>query len=203
MITQWRGEVRSFLVCVKPMCNLCLSNVSIHCGAASLHGCCTRLHYGSALVVSVKAALSYWTEAEESTCHKAIPELEAHVILCRDLILWGWPHSLIAVTHLSISIGITFAPVCHTTCTALTCLAGQLKVNWIVVKETVQLGPVWLHGLFTFISVRVGPPLWSGGQRSGGPGSIPGTTRFSGGGSSSGSGTGSTQPREYNWGATW
>jgi hypothetical protein len=39
------------------------------------------------------------------------------------------------------------------------------------------------------------------GYRSGGPGSIPGTTRFSGGNKkehSSGSGTGSTQPREYN-----
>jgi hypothetical protein len=40
------------------------------------------------------------------------------------------------------------------------------------------------------------------GYRSGGSGSIPGTTRFSGGGgkkeNSSGSGTGSTQPREYN-----
>jgi hypothetical protein len=38
------------------------------------------------------------------------------------------------------------------------------------------------------------------GYRSGGPGSIPGTTRFSGGGgkeNSSGSGTGPTQPREY------
>jgi hypothetical protein len=38
------------------------------------------------------------------------------------------------------------------------------------------------------------------GYRSGGPGSIPGTTRKN---KSSGSGTGSTQPREYNWGATW
>jgi hypothetical protein len=37
------------------------------------------------------------------------------------------------------------------------------------------------------------------GYRSGGPGSIPGTTRKK----SSGSGTESTQPREYNWGATW
>jgi hypothetical protein len=37
------------------------------------------------------------------------------------------------------------------------------------------------------------------GYWSGGPGSIPGTTRKI----SSGSGTGSTQPREYNWGATW
>jgi hypothetical protein len=37
------------------------------------------------------------------------------------------------------------------------------------------------------------------GYRSGGPGSIPGTTRKE----SSGSGTGSIQPREYNWGATW
>jgi hypothetical protein len=38
------------------------------------------------------------------------------------------------------------------------------------------------------------------GYRSGGPGSIPGTTR---GKKSNGSGTGSTQPRVYNWGATW
>jgi hypothetical protein len=37
------------------------------------------------------------------------------------------------------------------------------------------------------------------GYRSGGPGSIPGTTKKK----SSGSGTGSTQPREYNWVATW
>jgi hypothetical protein len=46
-------------------------------------------------------------------------------------------------------------------------------------------------------SVLTGPPLWSSGHlgyRSGGPGSIPGTTRKK----SSGSGTGSTQPREYN-----
>jgi hypothetical protein len=37
------------------------------------------------------------------------------------------------------------------------------------------------------------------GYRSGGPGSIPGTTRKK----SSGSGTGSTQAREYNWEAAW
>jgi hypothetical protein len=37
------------------------------------------------------------------------------------------------------------------------------------------------------------------GYRFGGPGSIPGTTRKK----SSVSGTGSTQPREYNWRATW
>jgi hypothetical protein len=37
------------------------------------------------------------------------------------------------------------------------------------------------------------------GYRSGGPGSIPGTIRKK----QSGSGTRSTQPREYNWGATW
>jgi hypothetical protein len=45
------------------------------------------------------------------------------------------------------------------------------------------------------------------GYRIGGPGSIPGTTRFSEEKkrkeNSSGDGTGSTQPREYNWGATW
>jgi hypothetical protein len=37
------------------------------------------------------------------------------------------------------------------------------------------------------------------GYRSGHLASIPGTTWKK----SSGSGTGSTQPREYNWGATW
>jgi hypothetical protein len=37
------------------------------------------------------------------------------------------------------------------------------------------------------------------GYRSGGPGSIPRTTKKKG----SGSGTGFTQPHEYNWGATW
>jgi hypothetical protein len=46
------------------------------------------------------------------------------------------------------------------------------------------------------------------GYRSGGPGSIPGTTRFFFGGGEekeniSGSRTRSTKPREYNWGATW
>jgi hypothetical protein len=40
------------------------------------------------------------------------------------------------------------------------------------------------------------------GYRSGGPGSIPGTTRKKKK-ESSGSWMGSTQPREYNWGATW
>jgi hypothetical protein len=38
------------------------------------------------------------------------------------------------------------------------------------------------------------------GYRSGGLGSIPGTTRIK---KSNGSETGSTQCREYNWGATW
>jgi hypothetical protein len=37
------------------------------------------------------------------------------------------------------------------------------------------------------------------GYRFGGPGSIPGTIRKK----SSGSGTGSTQTREYNWGTSW
>jgi hypothetical protein len=46
--------------------------------------------------------------------------------------------------------------------------------------------------VFMFLVVRVL------GYRSGGPGSIPGTTK-----KSSGYGTGSTQPREYNWGSPW
>jgi hypothetical protein len=48
-----------------------------------------------------------------------------------------------------------------------------------------------------------GPPLWSSGQSSWLQNRryrvrFPGTTK-----KSSGSGTGSSQPRDYNWGATW
>jgi hypothetical protein len=50
-----------------------------------------------------------------------------------------------------------------------------------------------LLGMWTASMVRVS------GYRSRGPGSISGATRFL---RSSGSGTGSTQPREYNSGAT-
>jgi hypothetical protein len=52
---------------------------------------------------------------------------------------------------------------------------------------------------FIFFNITAGPPLWSSGQSSWlqirGPGSIPGTIREK---KSSGSGTRSTQPREYN-----
>jgi hypothetical protein len=55
---------------------------------------------------------------------------------------------------------------------------------------------------FTVINVRdrlCGLVVRVLGYRSGGQGSIPGTTRISGGKKNcSGSGTGSTQPREYN-----
>jgi hypothetical protein len=55
-------------------------------------------------------------------------------------------------------------------------------MNWPVIKEAIR---DYMDRL---------------GYRSGGPGSIPGTTRKK---KVVGSGTGSTQPREYNWGATW
>jgi hypothetical protein len=64
-----------------------------------------------------------------------------------------------------------------------------------------------LYPMFRFPFVRVCfPDRLSGlvvrvpGYRSTGPGSIPGATNFL---RTSGSGTGTTQPREYNWGATF
>jgi hypothetical protein len=60
-----------------------------------------------------------------------------------------------------------------------------------------------LHGLVVrvlgFVDRHCGLVVRVLGYRSGGPGSIPCTIRKQ----SSGSGTGSTRPREYNWGATW
>jgi hypothetical protein len=53
--------------------------------------------------------------------------------------------------------------------------------------------------LFIFLDRLCGLVVRVLGYRSGGPGSIPGTIRKK----SSGSGTGCTQPCEYNWGATW
>jgi hypothetical protein len=59
-------------------------------------------------------------------------------------------------------------------------------LNWLSAAS-------WRHDRLCGLVVRVL------GYRSGGPGSILGTTKKN----SSGYGTGSTQPREYNWGATW
>jgi hypothetical protein len=59
------------------------------------------------------------------------------------------------------------------------------------------------HDLFNnacvFVDRLCGLVVRALGYRSWGPGSIPGTTRKK----SSGSGTGSSQPRDYNWGVTW
>jgi hypothetical protein len=72
-------------------------------------------------------------------------------------------------------------------------------------RPSQQLFKVFILYLIYFCRHMFRPGRLSGlvvrvlGYRSGGPGSIPGTTRKK----TSGSGTGSTQPREYNWGATW
>jgi hypothetical protein len=52
---------------------------------------------------------------------------------------------------------------------------------------------------YSFVNRLCGLVVRVFAYRSEGPGSIPSTTRKK----SSGSGKGSTQPREYNWGATW
>jgi hypothetical protein len=72
-----------------------------------------------------------------------------------------------------------------------------------------EAGSVLCKSQFSHLSVctftiYIWPPLWSGGQRSWlqirrSRVRFSDTTRKK----SSGSGTGSTQPREYNWGATW
>jgi hypothetical protein len=69
--------------------------------------------------------------------------------------------------------------------------AGYLKVM-ILLEVWYYIIRIWLTDRLCGLVVRVL------GYRSGGPGSILSTTRKK----SSGSGTGSTQPREYNWGAT-
>jgi hypothetical protein len=85
------------------------------------------------------------------------------------------------------------------------CGIGNVHVSLSSVKyafDTEHRTPAWnktLTELYKSINM-----VHSLGYRSGGPGSIPGTTKFSEKKKiSSGSETGSTQPRAYNWGATW
>jgi hypothetical protein len=101
-----------------------------------------------------------------------------------------------------------------TRCTAFCCILEKRMVSRISINvvsssqvSSYQKIQVWmvhvskydiLH-LVTHCDRLCGLVVRILGYRSGGPGSIPSTTRKK----SSGSGTGSTQPREYNWGATW
>jgi hypothetical protein len=81
---------------------------------------------------------------------------------------------------------------------------------WVQLKSRKFTSPVYMHYDMNMLHFQIEkyecwPDRLCGlvvrvlGYRSGGPSSIPGTTRKK----SSGSRTGSTQPREYNWGATW
>jgi hypothetical protein len=76
----------------------------------------------------------------------------------------------------------------------------------MTLQEVTHLEPFLLPALLDYCDHLCGLVVRVLGYRSEGPGSIPGTTRFSAAKkrkTSSGSGTGSTQPRAYNWGATW
>jgi hypothetical protein len=83
------------------------------------------------------------------------------------------------------------------------CTVSQFLVGEFLTKNNITASHPPHFSLILQVSYIDWPPLWLVvrvlGYRSGGPGSIPGTT----GKKSSGSGTGSTQPREYNWRATW
>ena len=90
----------------------------------------------------------------------------------------------------------------------LECIADKtaaFRVWWVNLEERDHLGDVDVDGRILLIYETVWPPLWSSGQsfwlqiqRS--RVRFPALPDFL---SSSGSGTGSTQPRDVNWGATW
>jgi hypothetical protein len=68
--------------------------------------------------------------------------------------------------------------------------------TWTATKWQPDAVDIWINNPIHLSYSLCGLVVRVLGYRSGGPGSIPGTTR-----KSSGSGTGSSQPREYNWGA--
>jgi hypothetical protein len=109
-------------------------------------------------------------------------------LACRCLMSSMYYHAVVSTSWMSNRVMASLH--CHLGSTFFDFLLSSGSSNtwkWIRFHKN-------MHGHLCGLVVRV--PCY----RSRGPGWIPGATRFS---ESSGSGTGSTQAREYNWGATW
>jgi hypothetical protein len=88
------------------------------------------------------------------------------------------------------------------------CLLGSLKFTWYSPNCSLRTSSTTAikHSALIAIStadLQIWPPLWSSGQSSWLQIRRPRFDSRHYKKKSSGSGTGSTQPREYNWGATW
>jgi hypothetical protein len=73
------------------------------------------------------------------------------------------------------------------------------KISWNVSLNWLLYWPILFYYFWNYFLYDCGLVVRVSGYRFGGPGSIPGATRFFL--RSSGAGTGSTQPRDDNWGA--
>jgi hypothetical protein len=76
---------------------------------------------------------------------------------------------------------------------------GDLELGSSLAYSPTRAAELWFYN----VVVSYGPPLWSSGQSSWLQIRRPGFDSRHYQKKSSGFGTGSTQPREYNWGPTW
>jgi hypothetical protein len=71
-------------------------------------------------------------------------------------------------------------------------------------KTNAEVNNMWIFtSIFPYVFIAQWPPLWSSGQSSWLQIRRPGFDSRHYQKKGNGSGTGSAQPREYNWGATW
>jgi hypothetical protein len=151
--------------------------------------------YGTRSFITVFTGALHWFVSWA----RATRSLPLHYISLRSILILSI--HVYAFVFLAISFLSPFAPTFYAFLSSPDHLCGIVVSSWLLNGDELCFlwGTNWIYICYIEESRR---PLWASGQSSwlqmqGSRVRFPGTKK------SSGSGTGCTQPREYNWGVTW